>query len=66
MRDMAKLKFEITNLFTGNVQVTAEIECDESASYSVKLGPSSTSADQCRLMVAAPPPCPQPQRDRRE
>jgi uncharacterized protein YjbI with pentapeptide repeats len=32
------MKFEIKNRFTRAVQVTAEIECDESESYSVKLG----------------------------
>ena len=32
------MKFEIKNRFTGAVQVTAEIECDENAIYSVKLG----------------------------
>ena len=32
------MKLEIKNRFTGAAQVTAEIECDESASYSVKLG----------------------------
>ena len=32
------MKFEIKNRWTGVVQVTTEIECDESESYSVKLG----------------------------
>ena len=32
------MKFEITNRFTGKVQVTAEIDCSDSESYSVKLG----------------------------
>ena len=32
------MKFEIRNRWTNEVQVTAEIECDESTSVSVKLG----------------------------
>ena len=32
------MKFEIKSRFTGAVQVVAEIECDESVSYSVKMG----------------------------
>jgi hypothetical protein len=32
------MKFEIKNRFTGAVQITAEIECADDASYSVKLG----------------------------
>ena len=32
------VKFEVKNRFTGKVQFIAEIECDESASRSVKLG----------------------------
>ena len=32
------MKFEIKNRVTGKVQVTAEIECEETESYSVKLG----------------------------
>jgi uncharacterized protein YjbI with pentapeptide repeats len=32
------MKFEVKSRFTGAVQFTAEIECDESESYSVKLG----------------------------
>jgi Pentapeptide repeats (8 copies) len=32
------MKFEIKNRFTGAVQVTAEIECGEDESYSIKLG----------------------------
>jgi hypothetical protein len=32
------MKFEVKSHFTGAVQFTAEIECDESASYYVKLG----------------------------
>jgi len=32
------MQFEITNRFSGAVQFTAEIECDESASRSVKIG----------------------------
>ena len=32
------MKFEVKNRFTGKVQFIAEIECDESASRSVKLG----------------------------
>ena len=34
----AVIKFDVTNRFTGAVQFTAEIECDEGAGYSVKLG----------------------------
>ncbi len=33
-----KLKFDVTNRFTRNLQFTAEIECDEDATHSVKLG----------------------------
>src|SRR5580692_3334534 len=33
-----RMKFEITNRFTGAVQVTAEIDCAEDDSVSVKLG----------------------------
>jgi hypothetical protein len=32
------LKFEVKSCFTGAVQFTAEIECDEGEAYSVKLG----------------------------
>ncbi len=32
------MKFEVTNRYTGAVQFTAEIECDENASRSIKLG----------------------------
>jgi hypothetical protein len=32
------MKFEIRNRWTGDVQFTAEIECDENASYELKLG----------------------------
>jgi uncharacterized protein YjbI with pentapeptide repeats len=32
------MQFEIKNRFTGDVQFTAEIECDADASYSLKLG----------------------------
>jgi hypothetical protein len=32
------MKFEIKNRFTGAVQVTAQIECGEDESYSIKLG----------------------------
>ena len=32
------MKFEVTNRFTGAVQFTAEIECDENAGRSFKLG----------------------------
>jgi hypothetical protein len=32
------LKFEVKSRFTSAVQFTAEIECDESEAYSVKLG----------------------------
>ena len=32
------MKFDITNRFTGKVQFTAEIECDDSASPSYKIG----------------------------
>ena len=32
------MQFEVTNRFTGAVQFVAEIECDENASRSVKLG----------------------------
>ncbi|MCB1460934.1 MAG: pentapeptide repeat-containing protein [Nitratireductor sp.] len=33
-----EMQFEVTNRFTGAVQFVAEIECDENASRSVKLG----------------------------
>jgi len=33
-----KMKFEVKNRYTGNVQFVAEIDCDESAEYSIKLG----------------------------
>ena len=32
------MKFDILNRFSGAVQFTAEIECDESAAHSVKIG----------------------------
>jgi len=32
------MKFEVKNRFSGEVQFTAEIECAEDASVSVKLG----------------------------
>ncbi len=32
------IKFEIKNRFSGDVQFTAEIDCDEGASYCVKVG----------------------------
>jgi len=32
------MKFEIKNRFTGAVQFTAEIEEDENASFSLKIG----------------------------
>lgn len=32
------IKFDVLNRFTGSVQFTAEIDCDESESRSVKLG----------------------------
>ena len=32
------IKFEVTNRWTGKVQFVAEIDCDESASHSIKLG----------------------------
>ena len=35
---MAKQKFEVRNRWTSDIQFTAEIECDEDASYSFKLG----------------------------
>ncbi|MCP4410751.1 MAG: pentapeptide repeat-containing protein [Gammaproteobacteria bacterium] len=33
-----KTKFEVTNRWSGNVQFTAEIECEKDEAYSVKLG----------------------------
>ena len=35
---MAKIKFDVTNRFTGAVQFTASIECDKDAGTSIKLG----------------------------
>lgn len=32
------MKFEVKNHLSGNIQFVAEIDCEESASYSVKLG----------------------------
>ena len=32
------MQFTILNRFSGEVQITAEIDCDESASHSLKLG----------------------------
>lgn len=32
------IKFDVTNRWSGKVQFTAEIDCDESASTSIKLG----------------------------
>ena len=32
------MKFNITNRFTGDVQFTAEIDCDESVGHSIKVG----------------------------
>ena len=32
------MKFEVKNRYTGNVQFVAEIDCDESTGYSIKLG----------------------------
>ncbi len=38
------MKFEVKSRFTGAVQFTANIECNESESYSVKLGLAVTWA----------------------
>src|SRR5690606_23344240 len=37
-REERMIKFDVTNRFTGAVQFTAEIDCDENAARSVKLG----------------------------
>jgi hypothetical protein len=37
-RKRIKMKFEIKNRFSGEVQITADIDCEESAALSVKIG----------------------------
>ena len=49
---MAKIAFEVKNRWTGNVQFTAEIECDESAAYSIKLGLAVKWAVNARANLA--------------
>ena len=49
---MALERFEIKNRFTGAVQVTAEIECEADASYSVKLGLAVKWAFKARANLA--------------
>jgi uncharacterized protein YjbI with pentapeptide repeats len=46
------MKFEIKNRFTGAVQVTAEIECDEDESVSIKLGLAVKWAVNARANLA--------------
>jgi len=46
------IKFDVTNRFSGRVQFSAEIECDESASYSVKLGLAVKWAIKARADLA--------------
>jgi len=46
------MKFEIKNRFTGNVQVTAEIECADDERYSIKLGLAVKWAINARAYLA--------------
>ena len=46
------IKFDVLNRFTGAVQFTAEIECDEGASVSVKLGLAVRWAVKARADLA--------------
>ena len=46
------IKFDVLNRFTGAVQFTAEIECDEGASVSVKLGLAVRWAVKARAYLA--------------
>ena len=46
------MKFEIKNRFTGAVQFTAEIECEENASIGVKIGLAVTWAIRTRAYLA--------------
>ena len=46
------MKYDIHNRWTGNVIVTAEIDCDESASASVKLGLAVRWAVKVRAYLA--------------
>jgi hypothetical protein len=46
------IKFDVLNRFTGAVQFTAEIECDEGASVSVKLGLAVRWAVKARANLA--------------
>jgi hypothetical protein len=43
--------FEIKNRWTDNVQFTAEIECDENASYGLKLGLAVRAAHKSRAVL---------------
>jgi len=46
------MKFEVKNRFTGDVQFTAEIDCDEIASVGVKLGLAVKWAVDARANLA--------------
>jgi len=46
------IKFDVTNRFTGKVQFTAEIECAESESTSIKLGLAVRWAVKTRAYLA--------------
>ena len=46
------IKFDVHNRFTGNVQFTAEIDCSENASWSVKLGLAVRWAVKTRANLA--------------
>ena len=46
------MKFEVKNRFTGAAQFTAEIECDEAASVSIKMGLAVKWAVKTRAYLA--------------
>lgn len=46
------IKFDVTNRFSGAVQFTAEIDCDEGASVSIKLGLAVQWAIKARANLA--------------
>ena len=49
---MAKIKFDVINRWSGKVQFTADIDCDENASSSVKLGLAVRWAVKARADLA--------------
>jgi hypothetical protein len=52
MKGIRAMKFEVKNRFTGAVQFTAEIECDEATSRSIKLGLAVRWAVKTRANLA--------------